>query len=322
MKKPNLVFMHGEDSFSLLQELRRWRHAFLEKQGDLNLNELDGNCSAQDIAEAARQVPFLGEKRLVIVKNFLASHKADTLNELIPHLNHLPDSSILVLAEAGKVDKRSSLYKFLAQHATLKAFIPPKGAQVNHWLRSQAQKHGGSIDPRNAGFLIDLLGEKLWILDNEIQKLCHFADGQPITLEMINKVVQGSAERSIFTLTDQLGARNHKAALKTLRELEQQGHEAPYLFAMMARQFRIMLEAKALAEDRLPESAIASKMKAHPFVVKQALKSSRNFTYHQLEAALKALLKIDQRLKHGHMHLRTREAEQYLLALEKVLLKH
>lgn len=89
---------------------------------------------------------------------------------------------------------------------------------------------------------------------------------------------------------------------------------------MIARQCRLMLEMKSLAEERMPENMIASKMKVHPFVVKNTLRHCRNFTSTQLRRMLSELLEVDRRLKQGRIHLRPREEDAYLLAIERILL--
>ena len=318
MKKQNLIFMHGEDRFSLRAELARWKKAFLERPGgDMNFEEISGDFSGVNTSVLA--LPFLAEKRLVILKGFMEKQSSDEQRELIPTLKKLPDSTVLVLAEE-KPDKRTSLYKFLVQNATVKLFEKPKGPALHRWIMSRAVKHQGGISQSSASYLANLIGDDLYRLDNEIQKLCLFAGSAEISVAMIDELVMSSIEKGVFEMTDQLARRNIKGALSILKSLHEQGHEAPYLFAMIARQFRLMLEMKALSEQRLAPNVIASKMKVHPFVVKTTLGQCRNFTYGQLKWGLESLLELDRRLKSGRLHFRSNEADQYMLALERVLM--
>ncbi|MBU0981091.1 DNA polymerase III subunit delta [Patescibacteria group bacterium] len=317
----NLILWHGDDLFSLQKELARWRKAFLEKPGgDMNLEELDGNSSLPNLKNSLRALPFLAEKRLVILKNFMADQNADTQRDLIPSLENLPETTVLLMVEMSQPDKRTALYKFLAQAATAKAFTKPKGPLLTGWIIKQAQSHKSQIDSSSASYLASLIGDNLFRLDNEIQKLALYSEGKQISIPMIDELVSSSTEQSIFLLTDQLAKKDIKSALATLSELLNQGNEVPYLFAMIARQFRLMLEMKSLSENRIPQNVIASKMKVHPFVVKTTQSQCRNFTYGQLKRGLKQLLEIDKRLKNGQIHFRQTEPEQYILALERVLI--
>ncbi len=323
MQKPNLVFMYGEDTFSLRNELQRWKKAFIEKYDDMNLEELDGSkTSVEEIGGAITAMPFMSERRLVILKDFLASKKADDQKKLVPLIEKLSDETVFVIAENSTPDKRTSAFKTLSKQATVKIFNTPEGAALTSWLVQRFHAHKGQIDYRTATYLISAAGNDLWKLENEAQKLSLYAKNQPVTPDMIDKLVVGSIQQSIFTLTDQLAQKDTKGALRTIRKLQANGQEAPYLFAMIARQFRLMLEIKSLTEQNTPQPAIASKMKVHPYVVKTVASQCRNFTHTQLRRALRKLLEIDRRLKTGRIHLRQREEEQYLLAIEKILLSH
>lgn len=316
MTKPNLVFMFGDDGFALRKEVSRWKKGFIAKHGDINLAELNGKSSVAEIAQSITTAPFLGEKRLVILSNFQNDQKADAKKELKELLEKLPDETVLVLSESPTPDKRSGLYKWLQKNATLKSFETPKGHELTQWVLQQMQGKG-SMPVANT--LIQNVGPNTWKLKQEIEKLILYAEDQPISLAMLEELVQGSVEQSIFTLTDQLAKRDHRGALHTLKLLQEQGNEAPYLFAMIVRQFRLLTEMKAHLERGLSESAIAKAMGIHPFVAKKTLPFCRNFTHQQLAQTLERLLQIDRRLKTGGIHLRTGESEHYLLAIEQIL---
>lgn len=321
MAKENFYFMAGEDRFSLLEEVERWKRAFIEKYGDTDLEELDGeSVSVQNIAGAIQASPFLSPKRLVILKNFLSSKKAEEANTLLPVLEKLPDSTFFLMAELREPDKRSSIFKTVSVLATQRLFLKPKGAQLNLWIRRRVEALKGKIDPKTIDYLVSWTGDELFNLNNEIEKLALYAQGQPITFEMIDELVADNVQKSIFTLTDQLAQKNYSGALTTLEKLEAQGEEAGYLFAMVTRQFRLLLEMKALADQGQNAASIARTMAVHPFVVQNTLRYAKNFTYKQLKAALAELLTLDRRLKTGLISLKPREEDPFLLKLEKLIL--
>jgi DNA polymerase-3 subunit delta len=322
MTKPNLVMMYGENSLSLSEELSRWQKAFAGKHGDMNMEELDGaKASPSDVRSSILAMPFLGEKRLVIIKDFQRHRKADDKRDLKDVIELLPETTILVLAETKSPDKRSSLYKYLVKNATLKTFKKPEGAALTNWILNRVRKESAIMDYSIAGALAAIVGDNLWQLDNEIQKLSLYAKGTPITKTMIDELVVGNIDQNIFEMTDKLARKDIAGTLKLFRELHEQGNEAPYLFAMVTRQFRLMLEMKALQEEGGHPKSIASQMKVHPFVVSNTLKYCRNFSKAQLQNSLEELLEVDRRLKTGRLHFRTREEDQYLLAIERLLIK-
>lgn len=328
MGKPNFYLMSGEDRYSLLEEVKRWKNAFLEKFGDTDLEELDGeNTTAEVINAAVRATPFLAEKRLVILKNFLTSRKAEDANTLLPTLQQLPDTTFLLMIEAAP-DKRTAIFKAVTGLATQRLFMKPQGAQLNTWVMRRAEALGSRIDAQTASYLISWVGDDLFALMNELQKLslyassCGDAPNQPLTIAMIDLLVTDNVQQSIFTLTDQLSKKDFAGALATIDSLQKQGEEAVYIFAMIARQFRLLLEMKALAESGAAPAQIARNMAVHPFVVQNTLRFSKNFTHSQLREALASLLTLDERLKTGRIPLKPRDEDHFLLALERVLLSN
>lgn len=312
--------MIGEDPISLREELSRWTQAFEQKHGDMNLEVLDGHSNVKQIADAILASPFLAEKRLVVVKDFQNEQKAEAKKELRDILDQLPDSTILILSESSSPDKRSTLYKFLINEATLKHFKKPEGPALSQWILARVKKYGGQMDLTLAHQLAATVGDNLWQLDNEIQKLCLHAAGQSISKESLETLVQGTLNLNIFEMTDRLARKDKAGTLKLFRQLHEQGQEAPYLFAMIVRQFRLMLEMKALHEQGVHPKSIASAMAVHPFVVSKTLEHCRNFSELQLRSALTSLLDLDRRLKTGKLHFKAREEDMYLLGMERILL--
>ena len=149
------------------KEVDRWKKGFIEKHGDLNLLEIaNGEIEVAELRSNISSLPFLGEKRLIILKDCLK--KAELKEALVD----IPSSTVVLIAETNPPDKRTSLFKHLSVVATVRLFLPPKGAQLRTWVERRAEFHVGHIDGNAAAYLINICGENLWNLDNEIQKLC------------------------------------------------------------------------------------------------------------------------------------------------------
>ncbi|MFA4814963.1 MAG: DNA polymerase III subunit delta [Candidatus Gracilibacteria bacterium] len=321
MNSQNLFLMVGEDSFSLLQEVKRWKEAFVEKYGESDLEELDGeSASIEQIIGSISTLPFLSEKRLVILRNFLGSQKAEIANELLPAIEKLPETTVLVMVELKDPDKRTSIFKKVSTLATNRLFLKPKGMQLATWVQRRAEQYQGNLRSETATYLVSVLGDDLFALDQEVQKLCLYARDKSITREMIDELVTGNVQKSIFTLTDQLAQKNFAGALGTIEQLQEQGEDSGRIFSMIVRQFRLILEMKALGEQNVPASMMARKMGVHPFVVSSSLRFTKNFTYDTLRHTLEKFLELDRRLKTGLIPLKPREEDQYLLAIERILL--
>jgi len=111
----NLFLFFGEDTFSVNEKASFWQSEFCKKHGgDTNLEILEGEkINAGMIESFISSIPFLGEKRLVVVKNYIADGDPDDQKKTSAIIEKLPDFTILVFIETEGVDKRNSLFKKL-----------------------------------------------------------------------------------------------------------------------------------------------------------------------------------------------------------------
>ena len=206
-----IVLFFGENTFELHEKITRWKNAFIEKHGEFNIDEMEGSNEFSSILDAANSLPFGAEKRMVIVKNFLSSQKPEHLKKMASALPELPESSILIFWESKSPDKRTTLFKTLEKTARLEECKPKQGKELLDWIIEKIQSYGGSIDTVTANRMSALMGNDLWKLNTEIQKLIQYADDKKITPQNIETLGQGSSiTSSIFKLTDALGQKKPK----------------------------------------------------------------------------------------------------------------
>lgn len=317
-----IVLFFGENTFELHEKITRWKNAFIEKHGEFNMDEIDGSGELSSILDASSSLPFGAEKRLVIVKNFLSSHKPENLKKMAAALPHLPESSILIFWESKPPDKRTTLFKTLEKTARLEESKPKVGKELVEWIQEKTRSHGGQIDLSTANQLSALAGNNLWKLNTEIQKLVQYADNGKINPESIEALAQGSSMlSSIFKLTDALGQKKIKEALEILHQLVNQGEELPMIFSMMARQFRLLIQVRELQNAGLSAQAISQKLKQHPYSISSILPQCKNFKAEELKTIYTKLLQIDRGLKTGEFRYQNNEPIEYLLQIEKLIIE-
>jgi len=318
----HIVLLFGEDQFALKKTAKRWEAAFTEKFGDLNIDRLEGGkIKPNELVEAAQALPFLSEKRLIIVTDFLANQKADDQKKFADLLEQIPDSATVLLVEHKSPDKRTSLFKKLKKNARLEEFKPRSGDELTHWTIKEIETRGGKIDWRTATELTTLISSDSWKLNNEIEKLLTYSQGDPITRDIVEKLVSGSTNASIFKLTDALGQKRPKEAISIFHQLVEKGDPIPMVFSMLIRQIRMLTQIKELSEQGMPSPQIASTIKQHPYAVKQMVSQTRNFSLKELKNLFSKLVNIDLRLKTGGFSFSTNDQRAYMLEIEKFMVE-
>jgi len=299
---------HGDDEFSRAEQIA----VFKEKVGDatvrdLNVTQFDARVTFSELRHAADAIPFLADKRLVIVEGLLtrlgeSRSKSDKeyLDKLKEYLPFLSDSTRLVFVEPKLLPKNNALLKLAAKQEgkTVLEFVMPKDA--TQWIGRRVKKHGGEIEPRAAATLARMTGNNLRRLDAEIHKLVTYVDAaRPISEDDVTLMVSAAIEANVFALVDALGVRDGKQAMQELHRLIDLGENPLGLLAMITRQFRLLIQVKELMGQSISQAEMAKVLGQHPFVVEKITRQSRNFTMEQLERIYHYLLEMDVAIKTG-----------------------
>jgi DNA polymerase-3 subunit delta len=316
--------LHGENELERSEQVADFkRKVGDESVRDLNVTVLDGRkTTLSEIQHAADAIPFLADKRLVIVEGLLArlagrkskssdepdddsapmGSAKDFLNSLLAYLPNVPDSTRVVFVEAQAIKPTHAILKLAQKQSgkTVIEFPQPQAGELTNWILKRAKKRGGEIDRAAATKLAAMIGGDLRRLDQELEKLITYVNAQRIITEKdVVLLVTDSGLSNIFDMVDALGRRDGKKAARELHHLLDQGDNPLGLLAMIVRQFRLLIQVKELSEQSLSPDAMAKELKLHPFVVKKIGEQARNFTLPQLETIYRRLLDIDVEIKTG-----------------------
>ncbi len=315
--------LHGENELARTETLT----ALVKKMGagefaQMNTTRLDGkHLTLGELQYACDAVPFLSERRLVIVENLLArldprakkggdgetetESNADLAKGLKEYLPRLPETARLVFLETKSLAKNNPLLKFAEaagkDGATVREFKPPHERELPHWIQERVQAKGGTIEPDAVKELAGHIGADFRLLDNEIEKLLVYRGGKHPTIraEDVRALVPAVRETSIFELVDALGEKQTPRALKLLHSQLDHKADPLYLFAMIVRQIRMILQIKDLAARGLTRDRASAQAQLTPFVAEKVWEQALLFTLPQLEEMYQKLLETDVAIKTG-----------------------
>jgi DNA polymerase-3 subunit delta len=312
--------LHGEDEFRRSLELEGMEARLGDESAvALNTTELSGgDLTLDQLIFACDSLPFLADKRLVIVRGLAArlgrrrseeeeDEESPFVEKLEAYLETLPDTARLVFLEDGKVKKSNPIWKMVSQseRGYEREFAPLKPRELNRWIAQRVQEKGSGIDRAAVELLATYVGSDLRLLDLEIDKLLTYIGGErSITREDVELLVSYVQEGSIFDLVDALGTRDTKLAMQLTEKLLEDGRHPLYLLHMIARQFRILLQTKELLGKGAAPGDIAALLHLHPFPARKAVAQAPNFSIAQLEDIFHRLLELDATLKSSEMEER------------------
>jgi DNA polymerase-3 subunit delta len=255
---------------------------------------------ALEAVRASETLPFFAVTNLVVVKG-VDRLSADEQHILADYAAN-PSPATLMVLTAEKTNKASVLYKTVSKTGQVHEYEAPKGAELVNWVARKIQEYGAKPDRAAVSLLIEYVGTDQAALDQEARKLAAYA-GDQITVDVkaVEAVAARNPETNIFAMVDALGMRDANRALGELNKLLKDGEPPQRVMAMVVRQFRLLIRARAALDEKLDPSRTAKLIGGPPFVVEKIKTQARRFTADELVDIFTLLKDKDIAMKTGGM---------------------
>jgi DNA polymerase-3 subunit delta len=297
-----VYLLAGPDAFRAERTARWLRRKVLEQDAlDLNAEVFYAeDASPATIAHACATYPLLGERRFVWVRHAEALAAGAAVEPLLAYLRSPSPSTVLVISSA-KLDLRLKLTLACAEQGRVVEF--PTLALPALLVQAQrlAQERGVQLGPGAAETLVELVGEDLGELDNELAKLALLADAGVLGAERIAELVARSRDLSAFALADQLDARDPLPALRTWLAVRSSGVDVIGTAAILGWKLRQLAQFRAALDAGLGEEAASRALGISPWQGRRLAQLARGVTLSQVERALACFRTADRRAKSSSM---------------------
>jgi DNA polymerase III subunit delta len=302
------ITLTGENSYLLINELRRLTREFKKENGPLSVEGIDAeDADAEKLKGAISGIDLFAPKKLIVIND--ASKNKEFSESVEQIFENIPESTDVIFVEQN-IDKRLSFYKTLKKNTDLREYknIDFQGLVV--WAVNRAKDLGGNISQRDARYLVERSGLDQQNLSHELEKLVLY--DKNIRREQVDLLIEQTPQSTIFQLLEAAFSGNKKRAMQLYEEQREMKVEPQKIIAMIAWQLNIISLAKS-AGDR-SSNQIASDSKLSPYSLSKSLAIARNFSVTRLREMVRELLDIDVRSKSTKIDLDS-ALELYLLSL-------
>lgn len=245
---------------------------------------------------------FAGAGHLILVED-AELWKAEDVKVVAAYLRAPAPGTTLALV-AGDLAKESALAKAVkaAKGEVLLWDVPKRSLQ--RWIGEQFALHGATADAEACRTLLDLVGEEMYDLASEVDKLATWADGERLSAADVERLVPARAETTNFALTDALGARDLAGLLEASESLlersgDPRSRTIPRVAAILTAHVSRLRTVQALEAQGVAAREAASRLKQHPFYVGKLYQQGHNYAPRELEDATVLLARLDHALKGG-----------------------
>ena len=299
------------------------------------LNELISEAGAADVLDANRHrligsqakpgellsmcnaLPFMDDYRLVVVDGLLGTAESQgrsrrrgsstdsgvaaqwqSLGDAIPQM---PGTTVLVFTD-GALGANNPLLRMLRSVSQVEELSAPAGETLARWVKSVIEAKGANISPAAIRSITDLVGNDLWTLDQELEKLALYCSGREIQDTDVGEMVSQVREANIFVAVDAMIDGRPGVALRLLHQLKEDGKEAPQIISMVERQLRLLALARDAIDRRVPQSEMKGRLgTSSDFVVRKTTEQARRHSMPEIVWRYNRLLETDLAIKKGRM---------------------
>ena len=214
----------------------------------------------------ARSVPFLAERRIVLVRGAERYNVESTAGPVLTYLESPCDTTSLLLI-ASHIDKRTKFYRACQKAAEIIECPEMREWEAIKWVRSEATARGKSIPEDAAHELVVRAGTHLSDVDNALTVVCNYVgDACAVTTEDVVSACADVAEEEVWALTDTIAASDTPGALRALARLVALGKREDELMGIINW---LLKSAYAVA------AAGAREPKISPFVARKVTPLAR-----------------------------------------------
>ncbi|HZL84931.1 MAG TPA: DNA polymerase III subunit delta [Candidatus Krumholzibacteria bacterium] len=268
---------------------------------DFNCNTYSGDDeSARQFLAQAQSFPFLSERRLVIVRRFDKLPLRDVRAEsaVLEYLESPTPSTVLVLV-AAKLDRRTRLAQAIEKRCRIIQVDGLPVASLPDWVRARFALQGLDVEPRFCTSLVQLVGESLLDLRNEVDKVAlRYGAGYRIGADEVTSTVGQYRQEEVWAVNRALRADNMGGFLQALARVLEVDDDPIRVVAVLARQVSSLLRFKLLQDRgvRRPDE-LARRLELPPFAIADLAAQAASFSRKQLSLWLRNLQQADVQMK-------------------------
>ena len=209
-----------------------------------------------ELADECEFMPLGTERKCVLAADcfFLAKsrtkpkyQKDDGPEKLLRYLSS-PDANVdlymLVYAEA--VDEKNELVKAVMRTGSIKGIPQPKPEEWVEYATKYLAAKGCPIQGDAARELVSRVDGDYGRFINDLNKLCNYANGEPITLNAVKMLITPKVEEDTFAMSNALVRGDVGKAISIYRDLKAKQVDEIRLINQLVNQFVFMDEVRYL----------------------------------------------------------------------------
>jgi len=183
--------------------------------------------------------------KLIVVRGVPKDHA-----DIAPHIGKIPKNNYLAII-SDKENANLNLYKAVKKYGRVVSCLPPKDhSGMTKWVKEQFSDHKKSISDDLANLVIEICGNDLSTLTNEIKKISLFASERKISEGEILKASSQGGSGDVWLMLRAIENRNYHEAQLRWKELAMKAGDDDTITVpnLIAWKLRMILMARSMMD--------------------------------------------------------------------------
>lgn len=278
-----IYFLFGNDEYRLKIRFYELLEEFKAKKASVIFFDQNLNLFLSQMKEYS----MFGEGKIGVLENIFSNTSLrDEAFKSKDFFKKTEDTIIFYQDE--KFLKSNSFYNFLKRNAQIEEYRLLEEKELKDWTREKIKSKNAIIEEKALNKLIFFVGNDLWRMSNEIEKLANFKLEGEILSKDVDLLVKANNDLNIFRTIDAIARKDKKEAVRLVREHIQKGESVFYLLSMINFQFRNLIIVKTSNPSNM-----------NPFVFKKSSALAEKFSLEKLKKIYRKIFRLDLSLKTG-----------------------
>ncbi len=280
---------------------------------DFALTRIQGNeINFSQLSDIVEQFPMMSEYNCVLINDYNCEKPLDNMRgrspdditkKLLETLKNIPPQTVVIFNVTGfevKVqrdyrtnqnvikDKNKKLADFAVKNGTLCEFPVKTSADLAKIIVSKVSARGGLISYENGRELAEMCLCDEIAVNNEIDKLCSYAQGKEIDRNTLNMLVSAQNDVTVYNLANAVASLNTREAFEAVNELNiDNDNRGAVLYAITSAFIDMYRAICAKKAGVTPEKMAADfDYGKRTFVVKNAFRDSYRMSLERLRECI------------------------------------
>ncbi len=304
-----VYLLYGEEQYLKEMYCKKMIDAAVgDSFSEFNLHQFDGNrLDMEQVAAAVESMPFMAERRCVVVSPFLYQSLSVKDREIFDSLMSQPVEStvlILVINDPEFLPKKNPKAKKLIAQVDAAGVVVPlekrSKSDMTKFLQKKAQLSGCSISRELCQYLMERCDDDMMTLSNEMEKITAYAQSGEICREHIDAVTVKAVDARIYDLAKAILADRFDRAIEIIEDLLYLRYQPTVILSALSGAYLDLYIAKTALEAGKGQAETVAKdfdYRGRDFVVRNSLRDCRKYHLNALRESIAYLAKMDWQMK-------------------------